>query len=438
MKNYKRIIVFLIIIMIILLMLIAFFKKSQNNEELNQNIITEIGDGDGKDISTLVGKIFRVKDNAEYYTVKAIVDKYIYLISTENTTSGLKLISPVCIGEIGITKENINEKTGIKLIQNGFEYYILDILNMNYVIEKNNTIYFVEGNYKSSEKEDNYDIKLIVALDNKNKTFEIYTEEYMQKHNLANIKENDKIDFNTDSIENRGSNIYEVKNVTTLDMANNYFNDFKNKILTKSSKELYENILNQEYAKKRFKTVEEFNEYLLEKKYTFNTMQINKYLLDIQTDFIDYICIDQYDNYYIFRQEDGVMKYSVLLDTYTLELPEFLKKYNSASDVEKVGYNIQKCIDAINNKDYSYVYKKLDETFKNNNYTTKEDFEDYIKNNLYNSNEVEENIETSSEGDIHIYNIKILNKDNVEQKRNVQIIMRLGEGTDFTMSFNIQ
>mgnify|MGYP000081844256 CR=1 FL=1 len=46
---------------------------------------------------------------------------------------------------------------------------------------------------------------------------------------------------------------------------------------------------------------------------------------------------------------------------------EFIEKYNSANEKTKVGLNIQKVFDAINNEDYEYVYNKLDNTFKQTN-----------------------------------------------------------------------
>ena len=57
--------------------------------------------------------------------------------------------------------------------------------------------------------------------------------------------------------------------------------------------------------------------------------------------------------------------YSVILDTYTVDLKDFTDKYNSADVSTKVGMNVEKVIEAINDKDYRYVYNKLDETFRN-------------------------------------------------------------------------
>ena len=63
------------------------------------------------------------------------------------------------------------------------------------------------------------------------------------------------------------------------------------------------------------------------------------------------------------------MQFKVLLDTYTVDQQEFIKKYDSASDNEKAGYDINKFFDAINANDYTYAYNCLAESFKQNNFT---------------------------------------------------------------------
>ena len=36
------------------------------------------------------------------------------------------------------------------------------------------------------------------------------------------------------------------------------------------------------------------------------------------------------------------MKYTVILDTYTIDLPEYIEKYNKANDQQKTAYCINK------------------------------------------------------------------------------------------------
>ena len=64
-----------------------------------------------------------------------------------------------------------------------------------------------------------------------------------------------------------------------------------------------------------------------------------------------YVCKDGKDNFYIFNV-NKVLDYTVVLDTYTVDLPEFTEKYNKVNAQEKVALNINKVITALNNKDY--------------------------------------------------------------------------------------
>ena len=131
------------------------------------------------------------------------------------------------------------------------------------------------------------------------------------------------------------------------------------------------------------------------------------------------------------------MNYTVLLDTYTIDIPEFTEKYNKSNNSEKAGMNVQKILDSLNDKDYKYAYSKLDETFKQNNFKTLEEFTTYWNKNTYEHNTMTfDNYQNS--GDLHIYTVTIKDKDNEASPAITKnFIVKLTEGTDFVMSFNI-
>ena len=132
------------------------------------------------------------------------------------------------------------------------------------------------------------------------------------------------------------------------------------------------------------------------------------------------------------------MKFTLILDTYTIDLKQFTDKYNSGDEQVKVGMNTEKIIEALNLKDYEYVYGKLDETFKNNNFNNINNFENYINDNLYEHNDIEYE-EFSAQSGVYIYNAKIKdsNDENSEEKK-ITIIMKLLSGTDYVFSFSIE
>ena len=100
--------------------------------------------------------------------------------------------------------------------------------------------------------------------------------------------------------------------------------------------------------------------------------------------------------------------------------------------------NIEKIISALNDKDYGYVYNKLDEKFKNNKFNNIDSFKEYMNNVVFDSNKAEY-LNFSEEGNTYIYNIKIKSaNEEVNESKSVTIIMKLLEGTDFVMSFNVE
>ena len=165
-------------------------------------------------------------------------------------------------------------------------------------------------------------------------------------------------------------------------------------------------------------------------------MELEQYQVNSYDDYTQYVCIDQNGKYYIFN-ETAIMNFELILDTYTVDIPQFTEQYNNSTDSEKVLLNIQKVFSAINDGDYNYVYNKLDSTFRQNNFPTLESFENYIIENFYENNSIGySNYQTS--GDLHIYVISITNADDgtsITLEKN--FIMQLFDGTDFVMSFNV-
>lgn len=225
--------------------------------------------------------------------------------------------------------------------------------------------------------------------------------------------------------------------IDSATLASMYLNDLKINMLY-NVEEAY-NKLDDEYKQEKYPTLESFNQYIENNMENIQSIAINKYEIkrsEKDSSAYKLIIIDKKDNYYIF-DITAVMQYNVILDTYTLDLPEFLEEYNNAQDSEKVLLNLQKVFEAINDKDYHYVYNKLDDTFRTNNFPTEEEFEEYMANTFFDNNSVSYE-EYQTRGNIHIYKLVIKNKDDTNaQSIEKEFIMQLGEGTDFVMSFNV-
>ena len=117
----------------------------------------------------------------------------------------------------------------------------------------------------------------------------------------------------------------------------------------------------------------------------------------------------------------------------------FIANYEKSSTEEKVGLDINKFMLALNDKDYKYLYSILADSFKENNFKTYEEFENYAKTNFFEENTFGY-LEFGNEGGTYYtYKVKI---SDATQKNDKTIektfIVLLGEGTDFKISFNVK
>ena len=127
-----------------------------------------------------------------------------------------------------------------------------------------------------------------------------------------------------------------------------------------------------------------------------------------------------------------------MLDTYTLDIPEFVTKYKSSNPQEKVILNINKFMLAINDKDYKYAYSILADSFKEKNFKTQQDFENYVKTKFFEKNEFSYQKFGNEANTYYTYVVKITD---ASKKSNQEItktfIVLLEKETDFKLSFNV-
>lgn len=449
MKNIKKIIIVLVLLSIFILTGIGILLSSLN---VNKNDYTDEEEYEPNII--LNETLEKVSIRNDYYTVKNIVEDYYSCLCSlnekeenvlileedekqENIEAGASFqndnrkkriygfFEENYISETGLTTENIQEKLG-----NYNELYIM--INDMYVrdITENLKVYFVYGDMTEKENFQTKEFGLMVAVDSANSTFNIYTSDYVIKHNLYELSKKEDFKekyFNIEKIENRKYNKYDFELIDDETYSKDLLKSFTQSI--KYNIDYSYDRLHESYKKGKFKEKKDYEEYIEKNKKKIATSNLKYYQVRKIDDYKQYICIDGKDNYYIFN-ESSIMNYTLIIDTYTVDLPEFIEKYKSATNKEKVGMNIEKVFSAINDGDYRYIYSKLDKTFKQNKFPKETDLQVYIKNNFIEKNEIEY-INFSQEGDIFIYKTKI-------NERKFNIIMQLGEGTEFTISFGFE
>ena len=234
--------------------------------------------------------------------------------------------------------------------------------------------------------------------------------------------------------EKNQSNELQIQATTEERLLNKYLEDYKKNALY-FPEDAY-NLLDEIYRNKRFGNLNEFKRYLEDCTTELNNLELYKYLINDYNTYKEFVCIDQYDNYYIFKVTNPG-DYTVTLDTYTVDSEKFIKEYNSGNESKKVQLNIDKFIKMINAKDYKNSYALLYDEFKNNYFKTEDVYKQYIKNNLFEYNTVTYD-KFSNEGDTYIYELTVSDKTGtISGTKKLTIIMKLKQGTDFVMSFSI-
>lgn len=430
MNTIKKVMIVMIILIAVLIIALVIILRSfnkNNSSDYNSNTVFE------QQISYEENNnILKETNRNQYYAVKNIVDKYMRDLNNlkkddikDNSNAVYSILDKQYVEEFNVTESNVKEKFNI--YTDNEKIHINDM----YTFEKSASIkiYFIYGTTINTGNE----IKLLVKTDSKNSTFSIFPGEYLEKYGYNEQTNVESINILEDEILANEYNTFKYSNVSDEQMAIYYFEDLKNKVFEENG--LY-NILDENYRQKKFSSIEKYNLYLNNLKNDVINRSIVQYKVSNEGGYNVYILVDQEDNYYIFK-ENAIMDYTVILDTYTVEIPQLIYTYNNATDAEKVLINIQKVFAAINDQDYNYVYDKLDSTFKQNNFPTLEDFEKYIQDNFFEKNKIGYSQYRTS-GNLHIYDITITDRNNSNSSSITKnFIMQLLDGTNFVMSFNV-
>lgn len=442
MSNLKKIIIILsILLLIIVIILIVVMKKEKQNqlpyikeskekEELRIKYTSDIN----LDINIL-------KSKANYLSIISCVQKFKKTVnsvlddSKSNITEKLyAMLDKEYLDFNKINYSNLDDFLKTNYIKS--EFYIDSIYEKK--INETYILYFIYGRERELDTNKILNSAYIMKENIPDKTFSIIPYDYIKENGLDDI--NNKNSFNLEkllmeNIESNEYNTFKFKIPSDEDIAKTYMEHYLNN-LKYDRKFLYKS-LDEEYREKRFENYENFEKYVNENIDDLLNVNLIKYQFATYGEKNEYNCVDQYNNCYIFESE-GIMNYKLFLDEYTVELPGFIENYDSSIEQSKVAINIKKFIQSISQKDYSYAYSHLDDEFKNNNFDTIDSFTNYVKENLYNKMQISL-INYTNEGNIHIYNIKLISLENREQPEiNMQIIMKLKEDRDFVMSFSLQ
>ena len=450
MDKVKKYMIIVLGILIILILILALTIKNNNRKKILSNIFDD-NSGPQDVLNTQIEKIKPTMINSEntYFTVNKCVEDYLSMLEASQGDVLYEYLNENYINKNNLSKNDIIEKL---VKYNNYDGYVSEeAYELNGEV---NSIYFIKG------KIDLKEVFFEVTIDYTNSTFDIMPVENEEYNNDINTGV-DSNEIANKNISKKTYNIIAKTNLSDADIVRSYYKRYA-KLIVEDSEEAYER-LNSTYKKQRYKNYEDFQKYVEENKNEFDTAYkienidnltfngfneryifeqknknyaIENYQVLRKNDDIVYIGVNGFGNYFIFEVSKPGM-YNVILDNHTIDLSEFTEKYNSSKAKDKVAMNAEKIKDALNTKDYGYIYEKLNDTFKKNNYPTQQQFENYIKDKVYEYNKFEYT-KMEEQGETYILYITV--KDQTEEKeenKNLAIIMQLNEGTDFTMSFSI-
>ena len=440
MKKKRNIIIIVATIGIIIILIIANIAKKDNisKEEMNK-IYSEVKENN-EDVKD--EKPIRTNRINTYVTVEETIKNYIENTKNQNVELVMSVLNKEYISKNNINSNNLSSST--QQYKNITSYKNIEMYEQN---SEKFTAYYIKGQIN-----DQGNVYFEIGVDVNNHTYDImpiteneYTTKISQSEGERTIKRNEY-------------NSIEFKDYDNADIAKMYFDDYLKQMISNPEKAY--NLLDKQYRETKFgngfvqyinanrekleltykmetldnNDFEKYSDYL-DFKLQHSNLGIKKYSIETYENYVQYTCQDAEGNYYIFSAQYP-MDYSVVLDVYTTDTPYFKNMYSRSTDQNKAKLNLEKIQEALNNKDYKYIYSKLNATFKSNNFATESQFESYMKDNFFDKNQITYNI-VEKQGDAWLFNAKLNNANGKEQK-GINLVVKLNEGTEFEMSFSIK
>ncbi len=428
MKKTKVILIVMIIVILIIIILLGILLS------INKKKIEEYGEELPKEITERVPEGLNPQDDPEmFYSVSNYIQSFLDYGSVNFATREDKTLEEKSKMFLDILNENYKKKNNLdsnnitEYMYKGENRLTFYPLHMKQLIEDNifiNVVYGLIEDYETGAYiQDAY---YIVRLD-----VDSYAVDVEPVNNVKSIDEV-QISKDTKVIKVNDYNQYVSVAMNVPNLINRYMANYIK--LSKDYPELAYNYLDKEYREKRYGSLEEFKQEV--EKQSSEEIIMKSYKVEQEEGYRRIVCLDEKGKYYIIN-ETSTMEYTLIMDTYTITIPEFLEKYNKANAGEKVVLNIDRFMKALNDKNYKFAYSVLADSFKERNFKTLADFENYAKANFYENNKFSYE-KFGNEADMYYtYEVKVSNQgaENIEKTKT--FIVLLNDGTDFELSFNL-
>ena len=160
---------------------------------------------------------------------------------------------------------------------------------------------------------------------------------------------------------------------------------------------------------------------------------ISEYKVIDYNEYVEYRAICSSQRNYVFNVKN-MMNYTISLDNYSIVQNK--DTYNAFLPAAQAKYCIDRVVQALNYKDYDFVYSKLNPVQKNNYYKNIDDFKEFLSENFFKQNayDIDDNYLIISD---NVYQFKVQISDATEKnpiKMYFTMAVTLKDDADFTIS----
>lgn len=404
-KRLITVLAFIIIIIILVIVLILITHRKSGTSPTNNNAVNNTNNNTSADTNNEINNIQNtnvsngtnnnIKNNNSggYLEEVADLESYFWLkdrlslyYSSNDLEDPTMLMDKDVINELGVTVDNYRKF-------NDFDAPIFRIDKIyEQILNKNRSLYVVKLRYGKSE-EDAKDSIVWVEKDTSSNTFSIYPYEYLKMKNYLDFKEGDTVPVDSSKIiEKNAENKYsedddDIDEDTELCMKG-LFERYKFDLLV-DREHLY-SILEIDYKNAKYSNLEDLKKYINDNRTDLYLDMISEYKVVNYNEYVEYRAICNSQRNYVFNAKN-MMDYTVSLDNYSVVQNK--DTYNAFLPAAQAKYCVDRVVQALNYKDYDFVYSKLNPVQKNNYYKNVNEFKNYLSKALYeqNSYEIDDN-----------------------------------------------
>ena len=431
--NVKRLIIVITFICIIILLLIAFILITHNKNDISPNVDNTINDSNNNtsnndknevndntnDISNTntnknesienddTGNLKKITSMETYFWVKDRVSLY---YSSNHLFNPVEMMDREVVSELSMTNDNYKNFNDFS----SPSFRIDEIYEQ--ILSNNKTLYVVKLKYGTNEQDAKNSI-IWIKKDADNDTFSIYPYEYLRIKNYLDFKEGDTISVDSKSpieenaeskylkaIGNDSSDEDEDEDADTEKCMKGLFERYKFDLLIDNN-HLYE-ILSEEYKTTKFPELSDFKQYIKDRITDFESDILSEYKVINYNEYVEYRAICNSQRNVVFNVKN-MMDYTISLDNYSVVQNK--DTYNAFLPAAEAKYCIDRVVQALNYKDYDFVYSKLNPVQKNNYYKNIDDFKEYLSKAVYeqNSYEIDDNYLIISDNNVYQFTVTI-------------------------------